>query len=97
MDVAQKTAGNGSKSRPESGPKSRSKSGAGSKPRSHRIAQARCPLRYGEPCTLCQPGAHGPEDCQTVAMVMADPDLREMMVEMNREHRKNSDGGLATR
>lgn len=55
------------------------------KPR--RVAQARCPLRYGEPCTLCQPGAHGPEDCQTVAMVRADPELRELMAEMNREHR----------
>ena len=55
------------------------------KPR--RVAQARCPLRYGEPCTLCQPGAHGPEDCQTVEMVRADPELRELMAEMNREHR----------
>lgn len=55
------------------------------KPR--RVVQARCPLRYGEPCTLCQPGAHGPEDCQTVAMVRADPELRELMAEMNREHR----------
>lgn len=55
------------------------------KPR--RVAQARCPLRYGEPCTLCQPGAHGPEDCQTVAMVRVDPELRELMAEMNRGHR----------
>lgn len=31
--------------------------------------------------------ANGPEDCQTVAMVMADPELRDMMVEMNRAHR----------
>lgn len=55
------------------------------KPR--RVAQARCLLRYGEPCTLCQPGAHGPGDCQTVAMVRVDPELRELMAEMNREHR----------
>lgn len=59
----------------------------GSGPRKRRVAQARCPIRYGEPCTLCQPGANGPEDCQTVAMVMADPELRDMMVEMNRAHR----------
>ncbi|WJY98894.1 hypothetical protein CHAN_01295 [Corynebacterium hansenii] len=56
--------------------------------RKRRVAQARCPLRYGEPCTLCQPGANGPEDCQTVAMVMAEPDLREMMADMNRAHRR---------
>ncbi|WP_182050847.1 DUF6767 domain-containing protein [Changpingibacter yushuensis] len=35
-----------------------------------------CPLRYGEPCTLCQAFVTGPEDCQTVAIVMADPELK---------------------
>ncbi|AWE43450.1 hypothetical protein EKN07_10050 [Actinobaculum sp. 352] len=33
-------------------------------------------LRYGEPCTLCQAYVTGPEDCQTVALVMSDPDLK---------------------
>ena len=38
---------------------------------------AMCPLRAGQPCTLCHPEAHvGPQDCPTVALVMADPDLR---------------------
>ncbi|WP_308220841.1 DUF6767 domain-containing protein [Microbacterium sp. CIAB417] len=37
----------------------------------------RCPLRPQEPCTLCQPGAHGPHDCATVWLVMGDPELRE--------------------
>lgn len=36
----------------------------------------KCPLRYGEPCTLCQAFVTGPEDCQTVAIVMSDPELK---------------------
>lgn len=40
-------------------------------------ADAACPLRPGEPCTLCHPEANlGPQDCPTVAIVMDDPDLR---------------------
>ena len=39
-----------------------------------------CPLRYGEPCTLCQAFVTGPEDCQTVALVMEDPDLKAQWV-----------------
>jgi hypothetical protein len=42
-----------------------------------RRPDAMCPLRAGQPCTLCHPEAHvGPQDCPTVALVMADPDLR---------------------
>lgn len=38
---------------------------------------AACPLRPGQPCTLCHPEARlGPQDCPTVAIVMDDPDLR---------------------
>jgi hypothetical protein len=38
---------------------------------------ATCPLRPGQPCTLCHPEAKiGPQDCPTVALVMDDPDLR---------------------
>jgi len=38
---------------------------------------AACPLRPGEPCTLCHPDAiTGPRDCPTVAIVMDDEDLR---------------------
>jgi hypothetical protein len=37
----------------------------------------RCPLRPGQPCNLCHPDAHaGPQDCPTVALVMADDELR---------------------
>lgn len=38
---------------------------------------ALCPLRPGQPCTLCHPEAkRGPQDCPTVALVMDDPLLR---------------------
>lgn len=38
---------------------------------------AECPLRPGQPCTLCHPEAHlGPQDCPIVAIVMDDPELR---------------------
>lgn len=44
-----------------------------------------CPLRFGEPCTLCQAFVTGPEDCQTVALVMSDPDLRAEWAARRRE------------
>jgi hypothetical protein len=46
---------------------------------------ARCPLRPGDFCTLCVPGATGPQDCPTVAEVMRDPVLRERLAELRRE------------
>jgi hypothetical protein len=45
------------------------------------LPDARCPIRPGDACSLCQPGATGPQDCGLVYLVMADPDLRE---ELNR-------------
>jgi hypothetical protein len=41
-----------------------------------RVVDASCPLRPGEPCTLCVPEADGPHNCPTVALVMDDDDLR---------------------
>ncbi len=38
---------------------------------------ARCPLRPGEPCTLCQLDVTGPQDCPLVYLVMSDDELRE--------------------
>ncbi|WP_083707407.1 DUF6767 domain-containing protein [Intrasporangium flavum] len=35
-----------------------------------------CPIRVGEPCTLCVPGATGPQDCGLVWLVQDDPELR---------------------
>jgi hypothetical protein len=46
----------------------------------------KCPLRLGESCTLCNPGASGPEDCPTVYAVMTDPDLRARLAELRLEY-----------
>ncbi|MDQ1741168.1 MAG: hypothetical protein QOE53_2820 [Pseudonocardiales bacterium] len=35
-----------------------------------------CPLRPGQACTLCLPGATGPQDCGTVYLVLSDSELR---------------------
>lgn len=59
---------------------------------SKRANLPQCPLRYGEPCTLCQAFVIGPEDCQTVALVMSDPELKAEWArgraEWMKEHRK---------
>lgn len=36
-----------------------------------------CPIRIGDPCSLCHPGSSGPETCGLVYLVMCDPELRE--------------------
>ncbi|MGW0433103.1 DUF6767 domain-containing protein [Micromonospora sp. NPDC003197] len=38
---------------------------------------AKCPIRPGEPCTLCQVDVTGPQDCGLVYLVMSDDELRE--------------------
>ena len=45
--------------------------------RPRREPVAKCPIRPGDSCSLCQPGATGPQDCGLVYLVMSDPDLRE--------------------
>jgi hypothetical protein len=37
---------------------------------------ATCPLRPGDGCRMCVPGASGPWDCGLVFLVTTDPDLR---------------------
>jgi hypothetical protein len=49
--------------------------------------EPKCPLRLGETCTLCNPGASGPEDCPTVYAVMTDADLRARLAELRAEYR----------
>ncbi|MCT1442620.1 MULTISPECIES: DUF6767 domain-containing protein [Corynebacterium] len=44
--------------------------------------EPKCPIRYGDPCSLCVPGATGPQDCQLVALVRDDPELMELRREM---------------
>ncbi|GAW52408.1 uncharacterized protein PD653_3585 [Nocardioides sp. PD653] len=48
----------------------------------------KCPIRLGEPCSLCEPGASGPEDCALVWLVMTDPELRARLDEMRRAGRR---------
>ncbi|WP_445227785.1 DUF6767 domain-containing protein [Corynebacterium sp. H128] len=54
----------------------------------HHNPNPKCPIRYGEPCTACQPGTNGPNDCQLVQLVREDPDLKELMVEMIKKGRQ---------
>jgi hypothetical protein len=48
------------------------------------MPEAKCPLRPGEPCTLCQINVTGPQDCGLVYLVMDDAELRE---ELSRSRR----------
>jgi hypothetical protein len=41
-----------------------------------RVPVPQCPLRAGEPCTLCQLDVTGPANCGLVYLVMSDPQLR---------------------
>jgi len=52
---------------------------------------AQCPIRTGEPCTLCHIGATGPQDCPLVYLVMDDPELREGLAEQRRALRQQRD------
>ncbi len=48
---------------------------------------AKCPVRVGEPCTLCWQGATGPADCGLVYLVRNDPELWERRGEFVRQQR----------
>ena len=48
-------------------------------------ATPRCPIRPGEPCTLCQIDVTGPEDCGLVYLVMSDDHLRRGIREQRRQ------------
>lgn len=45
-----------------------------------------CPVRPGDPCSLCHPGADGPHNCGLVWQVRHDPDLMELLAEKRREY-----------
>jgi len=47
----------------------------------------KCPIRVGEPCSLCFPGANGPQDCGLVYLVQSDEEWREQLAEKRREVR----------
>ena len=52
-----------------------------------RFVMPGCPLRPDDPCSLCQPGATGPQDCGLVYLVMDDEELRELYVNDRRQRR----------
>ncbi|WP_130865364.1 DUF6767 domain-containing protein [Acidipropionibacterium timonense] len=56
--------------------------------------QPQCPLRPGEPCTLCQLFVTGPQDCGLVYLVMGDDDLRDELVRKRAEARARQDDEL---
>lgn len=47
----------------------------------------KCPIRIGEPCSLCFPGANGPQDCGLVYLVQSDPEMRARLADKRREAR----------
>lgn len=51
------------------------------------VVEPRCPIRLGEACSLCSPGATGPQDCGLVYLVMEDADLRDELARMRTELR----------
>ena len=52
-----------------------------------RTPQPACPILLGEPCSLCFPGADGPQNCGLVYLVQSDPELRELLAEKRAERR----------
>lgn len=56
---------------------------------SHR-PQPKCPVRGGEPCSLCFPGADGPQNCGLVYLVQSDPELLDEWAAARAERRTAS-------
>jgi hypothetical protein len=52
--------------------------------------EPRCPIRIGEPCSLCFPGAAGPENCGLVYLVQSDVELRDQLAAKRLAHRTGS-------
>lgn len=50
--------------------------------------EPKCPIRVGDPCSLCFPGASGPQDCGLVYLVQSDPELREQLAAKRGEARQ---------
>ena len=44
--------------------------------------EPKCPIRPGDNCSLCFPGADGPHNCGLVWLVMGDEDQREELHEI---------------
>ena len=52
-----------------------------------------CPIRVGDHCSLCHPGASGPDTCGLVYLVMADDALREELLRRWCSRRATDDAG----
>jgi len=48
----------------------------------------KCPIRPGDACTLCFPGADGPQNCGLVWLVMDDEDQRAELHEITVTQRR---------
>ncbi|MGJ6979228.1 DUF6767 domain-containing protein [Aestuariimicrobium soli] len=59
--------------------------------RARSFVQPRCPLRPGDRCSLCVPGASGPHDCGLVWLVMDDPELREQLAQKQQQAQKRAE------
>ena len=53
-----------------------------------RRPDAKCPVRPGDPCSLCWPGATGPADCGLIYLVKSDPELLEQRTEYLRRQKE---------
>lgn len=52
--------------------------------------EPKCPIRPGDACTLCFPGADGPQNCGLVWLVMDDEEQREELHELTVEQRRQA-------
>ena len=68
---------------------------AGARMTSKREPVPMCPIRPGDPCTLCEPGVTGPQDCGLVYLVMSDPDLRAELARIRRDKGSHVGGAPA--
>jgi hypothetical protein len=55
----------------------------------HGHPEPKCPIRVGDPCNLCFPGASGPQDCGLVYLVQSDDELREELAARRRDGAAN--------
>lgn len=58
-----------------------------SETKTRRVIEAKCPIRPGDVCNLCQLDVTGPQDCPLVYLVRSDPDLQEEWIAQRRRAR----------
>ena len=52
--------------------------------------EPKCPVRPGDGCSLCYPGATGPQDCGLVWLVREDPELSAELARLKSEQRDHA-------